>query len=268
MYDLIFAELAPYDGRRGFFMFEHVYVLTVVAVAFGVLGITGFGSALISVPLLAWVWPLHQVVPLILTIDFVACLLLGGLMWQQIQLRELMRLFVWILMGVALGTALSQVPGILQSGALLVALGAYVAWVGWRGLRGQGVGSGSVLRPKATSGLLAGVIEVLWGTSGPVLVGHLISRFSDPLVLRAHISLCLMLISGLACLTLWATGRTASPEVLGWLPQLMAVALVSMLLCHRWSRRAPVALLRRATLWLLLLSGLALAVQGMRVLGA
>lgn len=247
-------------------MFEHLYPLLVVAVAFGVLGITGFGSALISVPLLAWVWPLHQVVPLILIIDFLACLLLGGLMWQQVQLRELLRFFIWILAGVALGTALSQVPGVLQSGALLMALGAYVAWVGWRGLRGQTIGSGSVLRPTGISGVLAGVIEVLWGTSGPVIVGHLISRFSDPLVLRAHISLCLMLVSGLACLTMWGTGRTASPEVLDWLPQLLGVALISMLLCHRWSRRAPVSVLRRATLWLLLLSGLALSLQGARVL--
>lgn len=247
-------------------MFEQIYPLLVVAVAFGVLGITGFGSALISVPLLAWVWPLHQVVPLILIIDFVACLLLGGLMWQQVQLRELIRFFVWILAGVALGTALSQVPGVLQSGALLMALGAYVAWVGWRGLRGQTIGGGSVLRPAGISGISAGVIEVLWGTSGPVIVGHLISRFSDPLVLRAHISLCLMLVSGLACLTMWGTGRTASPAVWSWLPQLMGVALVSMLVCHHWSRRAPVTLLRQATLWLLVLSGLALALQGTRVL--
>lgn len=247
-------------------MLEHIYPFVVVAVGFGVLGITGFGSALISVPLLAWVWPLHQVVPLVLLIDFVACLLLGGLQWRQVQLRELLRFFMWILLGVGAGTALSQVPGVLQSGALLMALGVYVAWIGWRGLRGLGIGSGSVLRPTHTSGLLAGVIEVLWGTSGPVIVGHLISRFPDPLVLRAHISLCLMLVSGLACLTMWATGRTTDPEVWAVLPPLMAVALISMWVCHRWSRHAPVAWLRRATLGLLLFSGLALTVQGVRVL--
>lgn len=247
-------------------MLEHIYPYVVVAVGFGVLGITGFGSALISVPLLAWVWPLHQVVPLVLLIDFVACLLLGGLQWRQVQVRELLRFFVWILLGVGVGTALSQVPGVLQSGALLFALGAYVAWIGGRGLQGKTIGSGSVLRPAGVSGILAGVIEVLWGTSGPVIVGHLISRFPDPHVLRAHISLCLMLVSGLACLTMWATGRTTSPEVWDSLLALMAVALTSMWICHRWSRHAPVAWLRRATLGLLLLSGLALSLQGARVM--
>ncbi len=223
-------------------MLEHIYPLLVVAIGFGVLGITGFGSALISVPLLAWVWPLQQVVPLVLLIDFAACLLLGGLQWRQVQVAALMRFLVWILLGVGLGTALSQVPGVLQSGGLLVALGAYVAWVGWRGLRGQTVGSGSVLRPPGVSGVLAGVIEVLWGTSGPVIVGHLLSRFADPLVLRAHISLCLMLVSGLACLTMWATGRMNEPEVWAWLPPLMSVALISMRVCHRWPSNAPAPL--------------------------
>ena len=69
---------------------EDIYPLLVVALGFGVLGITGFGSALISVPLLAWVWPLHQVVPLVLSIDFIACLLLGGLQWRLIQLTALL----------------------------------------------------------------------------------------------------------------------------------------------------------------------------------
>ncbi|MDI9331745.1 MAG: sulfite exporter TauE/SafE family protein [Alphaproteobacteria bacterium] len=245
---------------------EHIYPLLVVALGFGVLGITGFGSALISVPLLAWVWPLHQVVPLVLSIDFIACLLLGGLQWRLIQLPALLPFFCWLLVGVALGAVLSWVPGVLDSGVLLVALGLYVAWAGWRGLSEAAPRPNSMLRHTPLSGLLGGVIEMLWGTSGSVVVGHLVSRFEDPRVLRAHITLCLMLVSGLACLTLAASGRLNTPEVREWWPPLTAVALVSMLLCHRWSRHAPVARLRRAILGLLVFSGLALALQGGRSL--
>ena len=106
----------------------------------------------------------------------------------------------------------------------------------------------------------------LWGVSGPVIVSHLVQRIPDPLVLRAHISLSLMFISGLACLSMGWSGRVSSPEVLSWLPRLMAVALVSMWIAHRWSKRAPVAQLRRAILGLLLASGLALMGQGLRQL--
>ena len=101
-------------------MMQELYPLAVVALGFGVLGITGFGSALISVPLLAWVWPLEQVVPLVLLLDFVASLVLGGMQWQMIRLRELLGLFAWMLAGVVLGVAVSSLPGVLQSGALLL----------------------------------------------------------------------------------------------------------------------------------------------------
>ena len=247
-------------------MMQELYPLAVVALGFGVLGITGFGSALISVPLLAWVWPLEQVVPLVLMLDFVASLVLGGMQWQMIRLRELLGLFAWMLAGVVLGVALSSLPGVLQSGALLLGLGGYVAWVGAQGLRGRPAVAGAWFRRADLSGLAGGVIEVLWGVSGPVIVSHLVQRIPDPLVLRAHISLSLMFISGLACLSMGWSGRVSSPEVLSWLPRLMAVALVSMWIAHRWSKRAPVAQLRRAILGLLLVSGLALMGQGLRQL--
>ena len=245
-------------------MMEQIYPLLVVALGFGVLGITGFGSALISVPLLAWVWPLQQVVPLVLVIDFIASLVLGGLQWKLIRLRDLLGLFGWIVAGVVLGAGVSAIPGVLQSGVLLMGLGLYVAWVGWQGLRGRPAADGHGFQRPAVSGLAGGVIEVLWGTSGPVIVSHLVQRMEDPLALRAHISLSLMFISGLACVSMWLTGRATHPEVLAWLPALTGVALVSMLIAHQWSKRAPVAQVRRAILALLLISGLALVAQGLR----
>lgn len=247
-------------------MWEQWYPVLVVALGFGVLGITGFGSALISVPLLAWVWPLEQVVPLVLSIDFIACLLLGGLQWRLIDWRTLMPFFFWLLLGVGLGAGLSLWPGVLESGALLVALGLYVAWAGWRGLVGMAPPSRSVLRHRPLSGLLGGVIEMLWGTSGSVVVGHLVTRFDDPRIMRANITLCLMVVSGLACLVLAASGRLDTPEVRSWWPPMTAVALGSMWVCHQWTKRVEAARLRRAILGLLVLSGLALAGQGLRTL--
>jgi uncharacterized membrane protein YfcA len=107
---------------------------------------------------------------------------------------------------------------------------------------------------------------MLWGTSGSVVVGHLVTRMDDPRILRANITLCLMVVSGLACLMLAASGRLDSPEVRYWWPPMTAVALGSMWACHYGSKRVPAAQLRRAILGLLVLSGLALAVQGLRTL--
>ena len=65
-------------------------VLTVLT-GYLVLGITGFGSALIVVPLLAWRWPLPEVVALALLMDAPASALLGGLNLRQVDGREVRR---------------------------------------------------------------------------------------------------------------------------------------------------------------------------------
>ena len=55
-----------------------VLVLCILMSAYFIRGITGFGSALISVPLLALSQPLQFAVPLVLALDFTASLVLGG----------------------------------------------------------------------------------------------------------------------------------------------------------------------------------------------
>ena len=55
-----------------------ILVLFVVLSAYFVRGITGFGSGLIAVPLLALSHPLTFAVPLVLALDFTASFVLGG----------------------------------------------------------------------------------------------------------------------------------------------------------------------------------------------
>ena len=59
-------------------MADMVLVLCILMSAYFIRGITGFGSALISVPLLALSQPLQFAVPLVLALDFTASLVLGG----------------------------------------------------------------------------------------------------------------------------------------------------------------------------------------------
>ena len=61
-------------------MADTILVLFIVLSAYLVRGITGFGSGLIAVPLLALSHPLQFAVPLVLALDFTASLVLGGAM--------------------------------------------------------------------------------------------------------------------------------------------------------------------------------------------
>lgn len=60
----------------------------VVFVGYVMLGLTGFGSALVIVPLLAWQWPLTYVVALTLLLDLPACVLHGGLNLKHVQSHQ------------------------------------------------------------------------------------------------------------------------------------------------------------------------------------
>src|SRR3982750_3021776 len=57
---------------------DMVLVLCILMSAYFIRGITGFGSGLISVPLLALSQPLHFAIPLVLALDFTASVVLGS----------------------------------------------------------------------------------------------------------------------------------------------------------------------------------------------
>lgn len=242
-------------------MFEIIYPVAVIALGFFVLGVTGFGSALVIVPLLSWHWPLSQVVPLVLLLDFGGCLLLGGLQWSHIEVRMLLRLLPWVLVGAGWGWLVVQQSALVNGPLLLLLLGSYIIWVGLRGLRKSSESQRSLFKNPIFSGITAGLIEVVFGVSGPVMVGHLVTRLSDAHALRVNISAALLLLSGLASTVMALSGRLSSPGLAAWLPGLALTALVSLLLGHRLAHRLPAMRLRQAILVLLIISGLSLLAQ-------
>ena len=113
-------------------MTELLYPAGVVLLGYIVLGITGFGSALVIVPLLAWHWPLAEVVPLMLLTDVLASALHGRMNLALIQWVELRRLLPGMALGAVAGLLLAKQ---LNSQWPLLLLGLYVAFVGANALR-------------------------------------------------------------------------------------------------------------------------------------
>src|SRR5512143_2857216 len=87
----------------------------ILLAAYFIRGITGFGSGLISVPLLALFLPLKFVVPLILLLDFTASVVLGGLHFQRVKWGEIGVLIPLGLVGVVLGTRLLPLAGLVSA---------------------------------------------------------------------------------------------------------------------------------------------------------
>jgi uncharacterized membrane protein YfcA len=162
-----------------------VLVLCILMSAYFIRGITGFGSALISVPLLALSQPLQFAVPLVLALDFTASVVLGGLNRNKANWSEIKILLPFGMIGACVGAwALVTLP----TTAVLLTLGAFTMFFGFRNVFGlQPIGALSRVWA-VPAGLTGGATGALFGASGPPYIMYLTRRLLDKGEVRATFS--------------------------------------------------------------------------------
>ena len=79
--------------------FDMVFLALVVMGAYLIRGLFGFGSGLIAVPVLAMFYSLPVIVPVVLTLDFVASFILGGANRKEANWGEIKLLVPFGLVG-------------------------------------------------------------------------------------------------------------------------------------------------------------------------
>ena len=166
-------------------MADMVLVLCILMSAYFIRGITGFGSALISVPLLALSQPLQFAVPLVLALDFTASLVLGGTNSKKANWEEIKILLPFGMVGACIGAyALLTLP----TTPVLLTLGAFTMFFGFRNIFGlQPVGA--VPRMFAIpAGLAGGAAGALFGAGSPPYIMYLTRRLLDKGAVRATFS--------------------------------------------------------------------------------
>ncbi|MDP2266269.1 MAG: sulfite exporter TauE/SafE family protein [Thiobacillus sp.] len=195
----------------------------ILLAAYFIRGITGFGSGLISVPLLALFLPLKFVVPLILLLDFTASIVIGGFNFKRVKWGEVAVLIPFGIVGVILGTSLLVS---LPPEPMLIALAAFVFIFALRSLfyiHGDKLASRAWAVPASLTG---GTVGALFGTGGPPYVIYLTHRIRDKSDLRATFSalffteglmrIISFLVAGLLMTaTVWVAYAVALPLVLG-----------------------------------------------------
>lgn len=233
----------------------------IVVAAYTVFGISGFGSALISIPLLAHFLPLRTVVPMMLLLDFSAAVMSGLRYRDDADRREFRVLAPGIVLGAILGVwLLARTPG----ESLLVPLGLSVAGFGtYNALRthrpitfGQAWGY--------PVGFAGGLVAALFGVGGPLYATYLSGRLRDPSQLRATISLVFVLSTSLRIGLFLLTGLLLRPEL--WLAALSLLPLVYAgirLGQHVHARVSRTALVRAVSV-LLVASGCSLILRGLQ----
>lgn len=193
----------------------------ILLAAYFIRGITGFGSGLVAVPLLALFLPLQFVVPLVLLLDFTASLLIGGLHFKRVQWGEIGVLIPFGIVGVVLGTSLLVN---LPPEPMLVALAAFVFAFAARSLLNLH-GEKPISRGWAVpASLTGGTVGGLFGTGGPPYVIYLSHRIRDKGELRATLS-ALFFTEGLTRIASFlVAGLLVTPRV--WVAYIVALPLV------------------------------------------
>lgn len=206
-----------------------VPILGIILGAYFIRGITGFGSGLLSVPLLALIIPLQTVVPLILVLDLSASLLMTRNARADVKWQEIIPLLPSSLIGIVIGVSLLVS---LPREPLLTGLALFVILFGLRYLLNI---HGDRLVSKIWSiptGLIGGLIGALFGTGGPPYVIYLAHRISEKSQLRATFSGLFMLDGSIRVITFIIMGLLG----ISLLPLIILSAPVMMLALYLGSR--------------------------------
>jgi uncharacterized membrane protein YfcA len=157
----------------------------ILVVAYVVRGITGFGSGLIAIPLLAMMLPLIIVVPMVGLLDYSASLSHGLKHRRAIAWREILPLLPFTFIGV--GTALYLFKTI-DAELLTRFLGGFVLLYALYSLFGGNPHGHATRKWAVPAGGFGGLIGTLFGTGGPFYVIYLHIRGLDKSAFRATIA--------------------------------------------------------------------------------
>ena len=227
--------------------------------AYVIFGITAFGAALFTVPILSHFLPLEFVLPMCALIDMSAAFALGVRFSREADWSELKWMVPLSLAGAVAGVtllvALPRQATIAGIGVVLVVYGIYA-------LR-QKEAVRIVSRAWApVAGFSGGVLGTLFGIGAPPYAIYLTHRMPDKLAFRATLSSMVIFSVSMRALVFAASGLMLADRIAGF-AMLLPFALAGLWLGNRIHGRISRAGLLRVVAGLLLLIGLSLLARAL-----
>lgn len=229
----------------------------IVAASYVIFGITAFGAALFTIPLLSFFFPLNFVLPLSVLLDVSAALALGRRFSKEADKSELKWLAPFSLFGAVAGvTLLVTLPHEATLTALSVFLLLYGAW----SLR-EGVPTRIVSQRWApVAGVVGGAMGTLFGVGAPPYAIYLSRRLMDKGALRATLSNMVLLSVSIRALVFTVGGLMLADRLIAF-AMLLPFALAGLWAGNRIHGRVSHAALLRFVAVLLVLLGVSLLVR-------
>jgi uncharacterized membrane protein YfcA len=236
-----------------------IIAATVVAGAYVIFGISAFGAALFTVPVLSHFLPLEFVLPMCVLLDVSAALALGVRFSREADWSELKWMVPLSLAGAVAGVtllvALPRQATIAGIGAFLVAYGVYA-------LR-QKDAVRMVSRAWApVAGFTGGAFGTLFGIGAPPYAIYLTHRMPDKLAFRATLSNMVIFSVSIRAFVFTAGGLMLADRLAGF-AVLLPFALAGLWVGNRIHGRISRAGLLQVVAGLLLLIGVSLLARAL-----
>lgn len=240
-----------------------VLLATLVAIAFAgsiLYGLTGFGSALITIPLASHLVPLPFAIATFSVIDLANALRVGLERPGHAVRAEWLRLAPTIAVGVAIGTTLLvNLPRKAGMGALGMFVFAYAAYALIRGPRTTQVGPGWAY----VAGLAGGLTGAVFGAGGPPYAIYLSHRGLSKEAFRATMGLTTLFSISIRVAAFALTGLLG--EIRLWIVAAACIpaSMLGIAIASRLYGRLSRETVMRAVAFVLLVTGVSLMVRAM-----
>lgn len=225
----------------------------VVFGAYTVFAISGFGSALVAIPLLSLLLPVQFVVPMAVLNDFAASLTTAVRERAHVDRGEVLRVLPPLAFGIVLGVWLL---GDLPARKVQLALGIFVVCAAVYNLVG-GATARAISRAWALpTGLVAGALGALFGIAGPLWALYFNGRIRDDKSrLRATMSGTFVATTSMRIAMYAASGLMLKENLLGLAALCFPAMLAGLYAGNKVHARISVPGMTRFVTGLLFVSG-------------
>jgi hypothetical protein len=237
--------------------------LVLAPIAFGgaiLYGLSGFGSALITVPLAAQFFPLPFVISAFAVVDLTGALRVGLENPRHAVRGEVVRMVPLIIVGLALGvTALVNLP----RQASMLALGVFIALYAVYSLARRTTHGTVSQRWAYVAGVSGGITGTLFGAGGPPYAIYLSHRPLSKEQYRATLTMTSIFSIGLRVVAFAITGLLGDVRV--WIAAAIAVpaTLAGIAVASRIFRRVSREVVMRVIALTLLAAGVTLVARAL-----
>ena len=227
-----------------------IFSIIIVFIAYMVKGLTGFGSGLVAIPLLAFIFPLKFIVPVFGLLSYGGTIIQSISLRKQAKWRDIWPLIPFSLTGIALALWLLVNT---DSRILTLSLGAFIIMYASYSLLPLKEMTGS-RKWAVIAGTCGGLVGALFGTGGPFYVIYLKLRQLDRGQFRATVSM-IFLLDGVFRVAGYSSSGLYNAQVLWLVLILFPVLLLAMYVGHHIHVKINQRMFNRIINILLLVSG-------------